>query len=107
MGTEAKQGQRFVVMDGKRFAVEQVQTVRVVDPGSLHECLETAYHICKGEERPVLPTVTKELVDIAAKDCGTYKESAKVLGTSYRSLRHMIHKDGTPQYRRLKGYLGD
>lgn len=88
---EAKQGQRFVVVDGKRFAVEQVQTVTVVKPEDLHGCLEQAYHICKGEGRPVLPTVTSELASIARGDCTTNEECSRVLGIGYRKARDIMH----------------
>jgi hypothetical protein len=69
--------------------------------------LETAYHICKEESKPVLPTVQKKLVDIAAKDCGTYTEGARVLGTSYRTFRENLHSDSPPKYTRLGKLLNE
>lgn len=108
MASEAKQRQRFMMIGGKRFCLEQHQSMVVIEPKDLDEYLTMVYQMLKSSGVPVIDTVCYRLAEIAAKDCGTYTEAARALGMSYRRYRYLTHKEDpcpVPKYTRLRAYI--
>ena len=87
MPADSKQAQRIVFGGGK---MEQVQTMRVYEPADFDGYCRSVYAICKGNGQPVLPAVTRKIVEIAHEDCGSYRKAGAALGVSHEQVRRTL-----------------